>query len=134
MPVTTPSIDGLPYFFHSMNIHASAPADAPMCVVSIAMPAEPLAASALPALKPNQPTQSMPAPATVSGRLCGGIAVCGKPRRVPEHQRADQRGHAGAHVHHDAAGEIHDAELARASRRPTPSARAARRRTAATAR
>src|SRR5688572_3036133 len=82
-PVTTPSIEGLPYFFHSMNIHANAPAEAPMCVVSMAMPAEPFAASALPALKPNQPTQSMPAPATVNGRLCGVIAVCGKPRRRP---------------------------------------------------
>src|SRR4051812_5331943 len=83
MPVTTPSIDGLPYFFHSIIIHASAPADAPMCVVNIAMPAEPFAASALPALKPNQPTHSMPAPVTAYGRLCGAIAVCGKPRRLP---------------------------------------------------
>jgi len=64
MPVTTPNIEGLPYFFHSTHIHASAPAEAPMWVVSIAMPAEPFAASALPALKPNQPTHNMPAPAT----------------------------------------------------------------------
>ena len=42
------------------------------------MPALPFAASALPALKPNQPTHSMPAPATVNGRLCGVMAVCGK--------------------------------------------------------
>jgi hypothetical protein len=54
-----------------------------MCVASMAMPAEPLAASALPALKPNQPTHNMPPPATVYGRLCGVIAVCGKPRRLP---------------------------------------------------
>src|SRR6187397_377912 len=83
MPVTTPNVDGLPYFFHSTNIHDSAPADAPMCVVSMAMPADPFAASALPALNPNQPTHNMPAPATASGRLCGVIAVCGNPRRVP---------------------------------------------------
>ena len=83
MPVTTPRIDGFPYFIHSMTIHASAPAEAPMCVVSMAMPAEPFAASALPALKPNQPTHSIPAPATVSGRLCGAMAVSGNPRRRP---------------------------------------------------
>ena len=66
-----------------MTIHASAPVAAPVCVTSIAMPALPFAASALPALKPNQPTQSMPAPSTVKGSECGGIAVCGKPRRGP---------------------------------------------------
>ena len=47
------------------------------------MPAEPSAASALPALKPNQPTQSMQAPVTVIVMLCGGIAVSGKPLRRP---------------------------------------------------
>ena len=31
----------------------------------------PLAASALPALKPNQPNQSRPAPSSVNGTLCG---------------------------------------------------------------
>ena len=54
-----------------------------MCVASMAMPADWFAASALPALKPNQPTHSMPAPAAVTGRLCGGIDTCGKPRRRP---------------------------------------------------
>ena len=54
-----------------------------MCVTSIAMPAAPSAASALPALKPNQPTHSMQAPVTVMVMLCGGIAVSGKPRRRP---------------------------------------------------
>ena len=45
-----------------------------MCVTSSAMPAVPSAASALPALKPNQPTHSMQAPVTVMVMLCGGIA------------------------------------------------------------
>jgi hypothetical protein len=43
----------------------------------------PSAASALPALNPNQPTQSSAAPVTVKGRLCGAIYSVGKPRRFP---------------------------------------------------
>ena len=93
---------------------------APRCVTSIAIAAEPLAASALPPLKPNQPTHSMPAPITVSGMLCGGIATCGKPLPLAEHQRGDQRGHAGVHVHDDAAGEIHHAELREPAAAPHP--------------
>ena len=66
-----------------MVIHDSAPAQAPRCVASSAMPAVPLAARALPPLNPNQPTHSKPAPAATSGKLCGGMATCGKPRRGP---------------------------------------------------
>ncbi len=54
-----------------------------ICVTSIAMPASPPALSALPALKPNQPTHNMPAPVIVMVMLCGIIAVRGKPRRLP---------------------------------------------------
>ena len=42
-----------------------------------------LAASAEPALKPNQPNHSRPAPIMTSGRLCGRIASRPKPRRLP---------------------------------------------------
>src|SRR3954453_16342122 len=42
-----------------------------------------LAASAEPALKPNQPNHSSPAPSTTSGRLCGFIASLPKPSRGP---------------------------------------------------
>jgi hypothetical protein len=45
-----------------------------MWVTAIAMPARPSAATCEPALKPNQPTQSRPAPITVRTRLWGGIA------------------------------------------------------------
>ena len=51
-----------------------------MCVVTKALPASPLAARALPALKPNQPNQSRPAPSTANGRLCGGEE---RPTRLP---------------------------------------------------
>ncbi len=45
--------------------------------------ARPLAATALPALNPNQPNHSSAAPRMVNGRLCGGMGVWGKPRRRP---------------------------------------------------
>ena len=46
------------------------PAGASIVVVK-ASAAEVLAASALPALKPNQPNQSRPAPSSMNGTLCG---------------------------------------------------------------
>ena len=74
-PVTIPKALGLPCFAHSTNIHAMAAVAVEIWVTSIAMPAAPSAATALPALNPNQPTQSIEAPTTVSVKLCGGIAV-----------------------------------------------------------
>jgi hypothetical protein len=88
MPVTMPSTEGLPWRSHSMPIQASAPAAADMWVTSIAMLALPLAASADPPLKPNQPTHNMPAPATVSVRLWGGSAWVPKPLRGPSTRAA----------------------------------------------
>src|SRR5512143_3477161 len=73
IPVTAPSALGLPNRIHSATNHTKAPADAEMCVTSIAIAASPFAASALPPLKPNQPTHNMPAPATVNVMLCGGL-------------------------------------------------------------
>src|SRR5690606_37274103 len=83
IPVTMPSTLGLRNLIHSIAIQPSEPAAAPSCVTSIAIPAAPFAASALPALKPNHPTQSIAAPDTVIVRLCGGIGVVGKPARLP---------------------------------------------------
>ena len=48
-----------------------------------ALAATPSAASALPALKPYQPTQSMPVPTMQSTRLCGAIFSLPNPRRGP---------------------------------------------------
>src|SRR3569833_263213 len=64
-PEAMPSTLGLPWLSHSLSIQARA------------------AAAAEPALKPNQPTQSIEAPITVSTRLCGGMAVVGQPLRLP---------------------------------------------------
>ena len=68
-PEHSPSSDGRPRTIHSPTIHDRAPAAAARCVTAIARPARPSAATAEPALKPNQPTHSMPAPAMVSPRL-----------------------------------------------------------------
>src|SRR6202161_28688 len=54
-----------------------------MCVAAKAMPARPSAATAEPALKPNQPTHSSEAPITVSVRLYGAIDSLPSPWRLP---------------------------------------------------
>src|ERR1017187_4147995 len=82
-PLATPSTVGLPPIHHSAAIHVSAAAEAPRWVATNADTARPLAASELPALNPNHPTQSNPAPVMVIVRLCGCIGSCGEPRRFP---------------------------------------------------
>src|SRR6185295_5011743 len=55
----------------SSSVHTtSVPAGASIVEVN-ASAAIPLAASALPALKPNHPNQRTPAPSSVNGTLCG---------------------------------------------------------------
>src|SRR6516164_3645036 len=73
-PDAIPSTDGLPFVSHSVNIHDSAATAVASCVTTIANPARPSAATAEPALNPNQPTHSSDAPVSVSVRLCGAIA------------------------------------------------------------
>ena len=87
-PDAMPSTLGLPWEIHSLNIHARAAAAAASWVTAIAMPATPSAASSLPALNPNQPTQSIAAPTTVYPRLFGGIGVFGYPLRLPSAMHA----------------------------------------------
>src|SRR5256714_13313211 len=72
-PEMMPRTLGLPLIAHSMNIQVSAAVAVAIWVTAMAIPALPLAATAEPALKPNQPTQSSEAPVTLSTRLCGAI-------------------------------------------------------------
>src|ERR687887_2424071 len=72
-PEAAPSTVGLPRLIHSVNIHPSAAAAAPVLVAVNALAARPFASSALPALKPNQPNHRSEAPVTVIGRLWGCI-------------------------------------------------------------
>ena len=58
-------------------------ADAAMVVFMAAWAATPLAASAEPALKPNQPNHRMPVPSIVRGSEWGGMASRGQFARRP---------------------------------------------------
>ena len=55
-----------------------------ICVLIIAVAARDPAESADPALKPNQPNQSIPAPKSTSGILCGRIGSRLNPSRFPK--------------------------------------------------
>src|SRR5580704_4723847 len=63
-PDAAPNTEGLPLTIHSANIQPRAAAAVAICVTDMAMPARPFAATAEPALKPNQPTHSNEAPIT----------------------------------------------------------------------
>src|SRR3989338_4065822 len=71
-PVIMPSMVGWLLIFQSRSAQVRPAAEAAMCVVMNALPARPLAPSAEPALKPNQPNHRRPAPRTAKGRLWGG--------------------------------------------------------------
>src|ERR1700681_2773801 len=72
-PEIAPSTLGLPVLSHSAIIHPSAAEAAAKCVAMNALVASDDAASALPALNPNQPTHSRHAPMVLITRLCGRI-------------------------------------------------------------
>src|SRR5262249_58048301 len=78
-PDAAPSTVGFPRELHSVSIHPSAAAAEAVFVVVNADAARPLAPSALPALKPNQPNHSRLAPMTVIARLSRAIPRCPSP-------------------------------------------------------
>src|SRR5262245_42301633 len=81
--VAPPSAVGFPRCNHSIAAHVTTAIDAAVLVFRKAIAASGLALSALPALNPNHPVHSRPAPIRQSGRLCGGIGSFPKPRRLP---------------------------------------------------
>src|SRR6187431_99810 len=83
MPEQNPSTVGLPLVAHSIAAQAAPATAAAIVVVMNACEATPSAATALPALKPYQPTHSMPVPIIVSTRLCGANSCLPKPTRLP---------------------------------------------------
>src|SRR5512137_1979060 len=82
-PEQKPSTLGLPRTIHSASGHTNEATAVAMVVVMKALAAMPSAATALPALKPYQPTHSMPVPIEQSTMLCGGMGSFGKPSRLP---------------------------------------------------
>src|SRR5712692_11903630 len=82
-PEQKPSTLGLPLTTHSaMGQTKEATAVARVVVVN-ALAAMTSAATALPALKPYQPTHNMPVPIMHKTMLCGGIGSLPKPIRLP---------------------------------------------------
>src|SRR5215510_1167072 len=88
-PATAPEIApkalGFPLRNHSAPPQPTTAAAAARWVATKALVARLPALSALPALKPNHPTQSRHAPIKLSTMLCGGIGFCGYPRRRPRY-------------------------------------------------
>src|SRR5437588_11925082 len=86
-PATAPEIApkalARPFLIHSAALQLSAAAAAAKCVATNALVANGLDANALPALKPNQPTQSKHAPMKLNTRLWGGMGCLGNPVRLP---------------------------------------------------
>src|SRR5437870_12141529 len=82
-PEIAPSALGRPRVTHSAASQPIVAAAAAKCVATNALAARPFDASALPALKPNQPTHSRHAPMQLRTRLCGGIGSFGYPVRLP---------------------------------------------------
>jgi hypothetical protein len=71
MPVAAPTAVALPLRARSSSVQTRRAAEGARRVFTNARAAAPFAASALPALKPNQPNQSRPAPRTVNATLWG---------------------------------------------------------------
>src|SRR5215470_11214491 len=82
-PEATPKVVGLPVRYRSTTIQPPAAAAVAIWVLRNASAAVWSAASSEPALKPNQPNHSSPAPSSTSGRLCGRIGSLPQPRRLP---------------------------------------------------
>src|SRR5579863_4219405 len=82
-PEQKPRTLGLPRTIHSAIGQVNEATAVASVVVVNALAAITSAATALPALKPYQPTQSMPVPIMQSTMLCGAICSFPKPRRLP---------------------------------------------------
>src|SRR6188768_1077762 len=83
IPEQKPRTEALPRVNHSSMAQTKPPTAAASVVVVKALEAMASAPSAEPALKPYQPTQSMPVPTIQSTIECGGIGSLPKPRRLP---------------------------------------------------
>src|SRR5688572_10623978 len=82
-PEQNPRTEACFLVINSRMPHVNEATAAASVVVMKAFDAIPSAEPALPALKPYQPTQSMPVPTMQSTMLCGGIGVFPNPIRGP---------------------------------------------------
>src|ERR1700752_188314 len=74
-PVAAPTAVILPVRARSSAAQVTSAAAAEVFVFTNASAASPFAASADPALKPNQPNHNNPAPSSTSGTLCGAMGT-----------------------------------------------------------
>src|SRR5437764_5587155 len=81
-PEQKPRTLGLPRIIHSAIGQTKDATAVARVVVVKALAAMPSAATALPALKPYQPTHNMPVPTMQSTMLCGGIGSLPNPTRL----------------------------------------------------
>src|SRR6202008_3310080 len=82
-PDAAPRLVAWPSRSRSISSQPSIAAQVAVKVLMNATPASAFAASAEPALNPNQPNHSSPAPSITSVRLCGFIDSLGQPARRP---------------------------------------------------
>src|SRR6186997_1670939 len=87
-PIAAPSTEGVPRCSQEIVTHVIAAIAAAVFVVTKAVAARPFAPRADPALKPNQPNHSRPAPRTVIGTSCGSVAGAMRPLRRPMNSAA----------------------------------------------
>src|SRR3954453_19758528 len=78
-PEQNPRMEGLPLKMYSAIAHTKEATAVASVVVMKAFEATPSAATALPALNPYHPTQSMPVPILHMTMLCGGIGSLPNP-------------------------------------------------------
>src|SRR5580765_6697428 len=83
IPDAAPSDVARPCWIRSVSIQLRHAAPVATMVFTQTTDAELLAATADPALNPNQPNQSSPAPSMTRVRLCGRIGSLRQPRRLP---------------------------------------------------
>src|SRR6188474_3650913 len=83
IPEQKPRTEALPRVSHSSMAQTKPPTAAASVVVVKALEAMASAPRAEPALKPYQPTQSIPVPTIQSTIECGAIFSLPKPRRFP---------------------------------------------------
>src|SRR5207302_4918575 len=92
-PEMAPKTLALPLRNHSTKLQPIAAEAALKCVATNALVARLPAVRALPALNPNQPTQSRHAPMKLSTTLCGGMGFSGTPGACPDKARIPELKH-----------------------------------------
>ena len=119
-PVKAPTTLGLPVRHQLMAVQVHMATEAAMSVLTKAWAAMPLAASAEPPLKPNQPNQKSPVPRPTKATLCGSGLLARSELAAPDDPDRGQSRKAGARVHHHAAGEVEHAPLGQEAAAPDP--------------